>query len=185
MRRVPAGGSGKPRNAASIMAGSTASLSLVVPPWLARVSNTSCCVATSRITMVKSCLTAGDAPRPSGNDKPTPTPPPPPPPSAPPPTLGYPHAAGAPDLKWRGDLSFVDAPTNGQTKKCNRCGEEILAIATRCKHCGADYKRQEAAKTATGCAGCLAGLVALHFLIPIIIGFLIVIIVIIAKLLSH
>ncbi len=50
-RRVPGGGSGKPRSAESSMAGTTAFVSLHTPSCSTRDSNVTCCVPKSRMTI--------------------------------------------------------------------------------------------------------------------------------------
>ncbi len=53
---------------------------------------------------------------------------------------------GLDDLDLGDDLGAVTSPNSPTTKACPYCGEQILAVAVKCKHCGS-YVGQKAAKT--------------------------------------
>jgi hypothetical protein len=55
-------------------------------------------------------------------------------------------AGGLDDLDLGDDLDAAASPSSPTTKACPYCGEQILAVAVKCKHCGS-YVGQKAAKT--------------------------------------
>jgi hypothetical protein len=55
-------------------------------------------------------------------------------------------AGGLDDLDLGDDLDAAASPSSPTTKACPYCGEQILAVAVKCKHCGS-YVGQKAEKT--------------------------------------
>ena len=56
---------------------------------------------------------------------------------------------GLDDLDLGDDLGAVTSPNSPTTKACPDCGEQILAVAVKCKHCGS-YVGQKAQKLSPG-----------------------------------
>jgi amino acid transporter len=55
-----------------------------------------------------------------------------------------------------------------ETKKCPFCGEEILAVAVKCKHCGSDLSEKPAAAVAPSTADANENIGYILLLLPVI-----------------